>query len=258
MKRVVVKVGSNVISRGDDGIDITQMSLIVDQIALAYKAGYEVILVSSGSIMCGKTLVGETKEEMNSLDQRQLYSAIGQVKLIDLYYTLFKEHKMRMGQVLTTKESLNGKKEIAYQRNCMNVMLRNKVVPVINENDTISITELMFTDNDELAGLVAEMMSAEKLIILTNVDGIYTINPDGTLNTSSVVSEVHPTDDIKKFLIKKKSSFGRGGMASKSRTAIKIAADGIETYIANGRRNGIINKILDGATDVPFTHFLCK
>lgn len=256
--RVVVKIGTNVITRADGSLDITRLSALTDQVAAAMKRGYEVIIVSSGAVACGRSIVGTgTAEELDDLDRRQLCSAVGQAKLIDLYYTLFREYGIAVGQVLTTKESLAGEKQMETQRNCMRVMLRSNIVPIINENDAISLTELMFTDNDELAGLVAHMMGATKLLLLSNVDGIYATNPDGSLNTAKLVREVGASTEVEQFILTQKSARGRGGMVSKEAIAATAAADGIDTYIANGKRNNIICDILWGERkDVPSTHFI--
>ena len=111
------------------------------------------------------------------MEQRQLFSAVGQAKLINRYYELFREHGIPVGQVLTTKESFGTRRHYLNQRNCMMVMLENGVIPIVNENDTISVTELMFTDNDELSGMIASMMDMQALIILSNIDGIYNGSP---------------------------------------------------------------------------------
>lgn len=255
-KRIVVKIGTNIITREDGSLDITQMSSLVDQIAAVYCSGMEVIIVSSGAVACGRSMVHNIKEELDDLDQRQLFSAVGQAKLIDLYYTLFREHGITVGQVLTTKESLAGKKQMETQHNCMNVMMRNSIIPIINENDPISLTELMFTDNDELAGLVAQMMGAGVLLLLTNVDGIFVPKADGSLDAGNIIREVRQGDNVACFVQGKKSSRGRGGMLSKESIAMKAASAGIETFIANGRRSGIICGLLENDKDMPSTHFI--
>ena len=153
MKRIVVKIGTNVITRNDGSLDITQMSSLVDQISELHKNRFEVIMVSSGSVACGRSLLPGITENLDTLDQRQLFSAVGQAKLINRYYELFREHGIAVGQVLTTKESFGTRRHYLNQRHCMQVMLENGVIPIVNENDTISVTELMFTDNDELSGL---------------------------------------------------------------------------------------------------------
>ena len=193
-KRIAVKIGSNVLTRKDGSLDVTRMSALVDQIAELRENGIEVILISSGAVASGR---GELREagsrKMDSVDQRQLFSAVGQAKLINRYYELFREHRLPVGQVLTMKESFSTRRHYLNQRNCMMVMLENGVIPIVNENDTVSVTELMFTDNDELSGLIATMMDVQALIILSNVDGIYRAwrssvrwNRNGTCRSISV------------------------------------------------------------------------
>ena len=166
LTRIAVKIGSNVLTRRDGTLDVTRMSALVDQVAELHKAGVEIILVSSGAVASGRSEIHPAKK-LDSVDQRQLFSAVGQAKLINRYYELFREHNIACGQVLTTKENFSTRRQYLTQKQCMEVMLENKVIPIVNENDTISVTELMFTDNDELSGLVAAMMQAEALIILS-------------------------------------------------------------------------------------------
>ena len=237
MSRIVVKVGSNVLTRDDGMPDITMISSLVDQIAKLRSLGHEVILVSSGAVACGRRLLKDARTD-NEVEQRQLYSAMGQVRLIGLYFNLFRDHGIAMGQVLTMKGNFEPGRELENQRNCMEVMLRNSVVPVVNENDTVCITELMFTDNDELSGLIAGMMKADCLILLTNVDGIYDSDP--SLESARVIPLVRPGDNLEQYISKKGSSLGRGGMQSKCSTAQRLAAEGIKVMIACGRRENIL------------------
>ena len=167
-RRIVIKVGSNVLTRDDGRPDTTRISALVDQVARLHRAGTEVILVSSGAVASGRSILERRTGKLDSVSARQLFSAVGQVKLLNRYYDLFNEYGIVCGQVLTTKESLSTRRQYLNQRNCMETMLANGVLPIVNENDTISVTELMFTDNDELSGLVAAMMNAEALIILSN------------------------------------------------------------------------------------------
>ena len=237
MKRIVVKVGSNVLTRSDGKIDVTRMSNIVDQIVWLRKHDYQVILVSSGSVACGKSEL-RVNRKLDSVQQRQLFSATGQVKLIGLYYDLFREYGIHIGQILTMKESFATRNEYLNQRACMAVMLQNGVIPVINENDTVSVTELMFTDNDELSGLVASMMNAETLILLSNVDGIYDGSPKDA--RSSVIQIVNRDYDLRDYIQTERSGFGRGGMITKANIAKKVAEEGIKVIIANGKRDNIL------------------
>ena len=138
----------------------------------------------------------------------------------------------------------------------MRVMLDNKVIPIVNENDTVSVSELMFTDNDELSGLIASMMDMEALIILSNVDGIYNGSPDDPKST--VIPEVREGEDISDYIQISKSSFGRGGMTTKTSIARKIADEGIDVFIANGEKDDILVQLLDENSEVVCTHFVAN
>ena len=221
LRRIIVKVGSNVLARPDGTPDVTRMSALVDQVAALHQAGYEIILVSSGAVASGRSEVHPTRK-LDSVDQRQLFSAVGQVKLIYRYYELFREHGITVAQVLTMKESFATRRHYLNQKRCMTVMLENGVIPIVNENDTVSVTELMFTDNDELSGLIASMMDAQMLIILSNVDGIYDGPPSDP--ASQVIREIpigkeHPTPRQPGT-----PGFRRGGMLTTTTPARKLAS----------------------------------
>ncbi|MDE5874828.1 MAG: glutamate 5-kinase [Muribaculaceae bacterium] len=242
MNTIVVKIGSNVITRPDGTLDVTRMSALVDQVAALHKGGFRIILVSSGAVAAGRNEVTPSFR-LDTVSARQLYSAVGQAKLINRYYELFRDHGLTCGQILTTKEGFGSRTHYLNQKHCMEVMLAQGVIPIINENDTISVTELMFTDNDELSGLVAAMMDADRLIILSNIDGIYDGNPSDP--QSSVIREIPPgVTDLSDVVVAGKSTFGRGGMLTKSRIALKVASEGIEVIIANGKRDNVLNDVL--------------
>ena len=253
MKRIVVKVGSNVLTRKDGKLDVTRMSALVDQIAWLRQHDHEVILVSSGAMASGR---GEIKVDhlLDSVEQRQLFSAVGQVKLVGLYYDLFREFDIHIGQVLTMKENFEPGEQYQNQHACMKVMLENDVLPIVNENDTVSVTELMFTDNDELSGLIAQMMNAETLILLSNIDGIFTTHPDDP--AAQLIREVAPGRDLSEYIQPEKSAFGRGGMHSKYTTATKVSQAGIRVIIANGERDNILVDLVNNKEEVPHTEFV--
>ena len=230
--RIAVKVGSNVLTRRDGTLDVTRMSALVDQIAELHKAGIEIILVSSGAVASGRSEVRPTKK-LDSVDQRQLFSAVG--------------------QVLTMKENFSTRRHYLNQKNCMTVMLENGVIPIVNENDTISVSELMFTDNDELSGLIASMMDAQALIILSNIDGIYNGSPADP--NSQVIREIEQGKDLSSYIQTSKSSFGRGGMLTKTNIARKVADEGITVIIANGKRDNILVKIMKNE-ELNYTRFI--
>lgn len=252
-RRIVVKVGSNVLTRDDGKLDVTRMSALVDQIAWLRKQNIEVILVTSGAVACGRCEL-TIDHSLDSVEQRQLFSAVGQVKLVGLYYDLFREFGIHVGQVLTMKENFQPGEQYRNQQACMTVMLENDVLPIVNENDTVSVTELMFTDNDELSGLIAQMMKADSLVLLSNIDGIYTGHPDDP--TSELIPTVAPCTDLSKYIQKEKSAFGRGGMHSKYHTASNIQSAGIHVIIANGTRDNILIDLIERPESTPHTEFL--
>lgn len=252
-RRIVIKIGSNVLTREDGRPDTTRISALVDQIARLHRTGTQVVLVSSGAVASGRSLLERTAGHIDTVSARQLFSAVGQVKLLNRYYDLFQEYGILCGQVLTTKESLSTRQQYLNQRNCMEAMLANGVIPIVNENDTISVTELMFTDNDELSGLVAAMMGAEALIILSNVDGIYDGPPADPV--SQVIRRVQPEQDLTHCIDAVRSSRGRGGMISKYRIAARTAGEGIEVVIANGRRDDILTDLTAANRDTVCTRF---
>ena len=255
MKRIVVKVGSNVLTREDGKLDVTRMSSIVDQIVWLKRHDYEVILVSSGAVAAGRAEL-HVDHHLDNVEQRQLFSAIGQVKLIGLYYNLFREYNIKIGQVLTMKENFGAEEQYKNQEACMQVMLENGVLPIINENDTVCITELMFTDNDELSGLVAQMMKADTLILLSNVDGIY--NGDPKDPNTRIIPSVYYDRDISEYIYASKSSFGRGGMTSKAKVAHDVANAGIKVIIANGNTPNILVNLKEHPMETLHTEFVAR
>lgn len=251
--RIAVKIGSNVLTRPDGTLDVTRMSALTDQIAWLHKNGTEVILISSGAVASGRSEI-KTLRKLDSVDQRQLFSSVGQAKLINRYYELFREHGIPVGQVLTMKENFSSRRHYLNQKNCMTVMLANGVIPIVNENDTISVTELMFTDNDELSGLITAMMDVQALIILSNIDGIFDGPPSAP--SSKIIREIESDKDIASYIQASKSSFGRGGMLTKTNIARKVANEGIPVYIANGKRDNILIDLLTAPDNVLYTLFV--
>ena len=251
-KKIAVKIGSNVLTRPDGTLDITRMSALVDQISVLHKLGVQLALISSGAVASGRSVMGLSKK-MDIVEQRQLYSTVGQAKLINHYWELFREHGIIVGQVLTTKTNFEGRSQYLNQRNCIRIMLENKVLPIVNENDAVSVSELMFTDNDELSGLIASMLGMEALVILSNIDGIFDgapSNPD-----SKVIRTIRKGQDLSDFIQTSKSTFGRGGMQTKTSIARKIADEGIEVIIANGKKDNILVELLDKRKDMVCTRF---
>ncbi len=252
-KKITIKIGSNVLTHKDGTLDLERIAALVDQIAVLHKKGVEIILVSSGAVASGRNEL-KLNKKLDAVSVRQVFSAVGQAKLINHYYELFRKHGIICGQVLTTKESFGTRGHYLTQKNCITEMLAQKVIPIVNENDAISVTELMFTDNDELSGLIATMMRSEALIILSNIDGIYDGHPDNP--QSRVIREVQPDKNINQYIQAGKSSFGRGGMLTKTTIARKVADEGITVIIANGKKDNILTDLLRKGNNIVYTKFV--
>jgi len=242
-KRIVVKIGSNVLTQPDGLPDHGRIAHLVDQIVTLKKQGITVVVVSSGAVASGRSMIS-ISEKHDAIASRQLLASIGQIKLINTYLSLFEKQQMLCSQVLVTKEDFRDRKHYLNIKSCLSILLKHQVVPIVNENDVVSVTELMFTDNDELAGLVASMLDADALIILSNVNGIY--NGDPKSPGSVVIEQIKDNiAGISGFVTKAKSGAGRGGMVTKLGMAQKVAKLGIPVHIANGTLDGVLTSLLD-------------
>lgn len=250
--RITIKVGSNVLTRADGTLNVERMDSLVDQIVQLRNDGHDVALVTSGSMAAGRSMIS-SYQDLNPVAQRQLLSSVGQVKLIDQYKQLFDKHGVRIGQLLATKQDFGSRVHYLNMKNCFDVLWQNNVVPVVNENDAVSLTGLMFTDNDELSGLIASMLDCHKLIILSNIDGIFDGDPSDP--SARVIREVANGTSVSQYVRATKSGFGRGGMVTKCRSAQKTAQTGIDVYIANGAAQNVITRIISDDPSLPRTHF---
>jgi len=242
-QKIVVKLGSNVLTRSDGNLDITNISHLVDQIVALKQAGIQVVLVSSGAVAAGRALLPNAKE-LNSVVRRQMLSSIGQVSLMELYRQLFGSHQFLCGQVLATKEDFRDRMHYLNMRNCFDALMDDRIIPIVNENDVISVTELMFTDNDELASLISTMMNADALIILSSVDGLFAGAPNDP--NAKLITTIDADDEsVFEHIAPVKSSFGRGGMATKLRMAQQTARLGTDVVLANGNTENILQKIIN-------------
>ncbi len=242
-KKIVVKVGTNVISNDDGLLDINIISNIVDQISFLKSKKTQVILVSSGAVGAGRSMV-KLDKDINIVLKRQILASIGQPKLINSYSDFFQNYNQICGQILATKEDFRDRVHYLNMRNCFNALIDSNIIPIVNENDVVSVTELMFTDNDELAGLISSMLNVDALIILSNVNGVYKGNPKNP--DSELIKEIEDQNNYKSFITSEKSQFGRGGMITKFGIAEKMALLGIHTHIINGKEKDSIKKLMTG------------
>jgi glutamate 5-kinase len=251
--KVCIKIGSNVLANSEGGLNKSRINELVTQIARLHKSGKKVILVSSGAVASARGLVVPDKKT-DRVSQRQLLSSVGQVKLMNLYAQLFDLHDISIAQVLVTKQDFSTREHYLNMKNCVSGLWDNSVLPIVNENDAVSVTALMFTDNDELSGMMASMMGCEGLIILSNVDGIYNGHPNDA--SAQVIPQIEADEkDLSKYISTAKSDFGRGGMLTKCRVAQKSAMSGINVHIANGQHDGILTQLMDASQQVVHTHF---
>jgi len=253
-KRIVIKVGTKVLTDSNGGLDRTVIKHLVDQIASVRAQGCEVVLVTSGAVGSGRALMAE-RSRAETLADKQVYAAVGQVALMNTYAEYLAEHGLLSAQILVTKEDFRDRTHYRNMEICFHNVLREKVIPIVNENDVVAVKELIFTDNDELAGLVALQLDADAVVILTSVDGVIA----GNVNDphAQVIARIG-LDDIRKaeqYVTTERSSGGRGGMRTKFAMARKLMSAGITVHFQNGRRkNGIVDALdgtLVGTTFVP-------
>jgi glutamate 5-kinase len=241
-RRLVVKIGSNVLTQANGLPDDARLAHLVAQLVGLKQQGLEIIVVSSGAVAAGRSLI-TLSPKADAVRSRQLLAAVGQVKLLSRYAALLAEHGLLGAQVLVTKEDFRDRQHYLNMRACFQELLQQNVVPIVNENDVVSVTELMFTDNDELAGLVASMLDADALIILSNVDGIF--DGDPARPEAKVIRHIAPADTgFAEFVTATRSQFGRGGMLTKCSIAHKVAGLGISVHIANGKTANILPDLL--------------
>jgi glutamate 5-kinase len=237
-KRIVVKVGTKVLSKESGSIDTNIVRHVVEQISALKKKGMQVILVTSGAVGTGRALL--SAKDSGYIPQKQMFAAVGQVKLMGSYAALFAKQGYLCAQVLATKEDFRDRQHYVNMKNCFEKLLHESVIPVVNENDVVAISELVFTDNDELAGLVAAQLRVDAVIILTGVDGV--LAGDKTIP----VVDAKNASSVKKHITPENSAGGRGGMRTKFDVALRLAKRGTTTYIVNGKRNNALMDAIEG------------
>ncbi|MDF7798091.1 glutamate 5-kinase [Pontiellaceae bacterium B1224] len=238
-KRIVVKAGSKVLVESSGRPDEQQLKLLVDELAHIENQGGEVAFVSSGAVGAGLDALG-MKTRPTAMQDLQMAAAVGQICLMRLYHDLFGENDVRIGQVLLTHDALKHRERHLNARNTLMNLIENRIIPVINENDAISTEEIKFGDNDVLAALVAILIDADALILLSTTDGLR----DGASNRVSYIEEVD--DNVLELVSDKADKLSTGGMASKLNSAQIAAHNGIPVVIADGRKPGVLKRIFSG------------
>jgi glutamate 5-kinase len=244
-RRVVVKVGSGVLSRGGIGLHRPAVSGLASALAALRGRGIEVILVSSGAILAGMEALGLAARPRD-LPVKQAAAAVGQSHLMRAYEEAFQPLGLRVAQILLTREDLRSRGRYLNARNTLFTLLRLRVIPVVNENDTVAVQEIQFGDNDTLSALVANLTEADLLVILTDTEGLFTADPRRA-PSARLIPLVRPQDAVTSFCAEETGSAASiGGMSSKVLAARRAAAAGIPTVVASGLRPGVLEAILRG------------
>ncbi|WP_161890745.1 glutamate 5-kinase [Pontibacter russatus] len=237
-QRVVVKVGSNVLTKDDGTPDRERMAELVKQIVFLKEQGLQVVLVSSGAVAFARNSIC-FDDKTESVVRKQILASVGQIDIIYAYKDLFHAAGHQVAQIVVTPQDFLSRRHFLNIKGCLSGLLSHGIIPIINENDAVAVTELMFTDNDELASMTAAMIDADTLLLLTNVDGIYNGHPDDP--RAKVIERVRRrSTGMGRYITASKSSMGRGGMQSKLKMAKKSAYLGIHVFIANGNRDNVL------------------
>ena len=249
-RRVVVKVGSNVLTKGH-GLNLPVMYSLSGQISELMDDGLEVILVSSGAMASGVKKIGLDRRP-DEIPKRQAVSAVGQAGLIMEYERAFHVYGRKVAQILLTSEDLDDRQRYLNGRNTLNTLIDWQIVPVINENDTVMVEEIKVGDNDNLAAMITLLMDADLLILLTDIDGLYTRDPR-VHSDAQLIPELGAIDSaIEKMASDIPGPLGRGGMLSKIMAARKVTSAGVPMVIANGGRPGILRDLMKGREEGTF------
>jgi glutamate 5-kinase len=242
-RRIVVKAGTRVLVQANGRPDQQRLRALVKDLVALKRSGREVILVSSGAVGAGMEALG-LKSRPTRLPDLQMAAAVGQTRLMTKYQSLFEKERTRIGQILLTHDDLKHRTRHLNARNTILNLLRNDIVPVVNENDVIATEEVRFGDNDQLAALVATLVDADLLVLLTSTDGLRA--PTASGRTSRVSHLPAVTKAALALARGKGSQMSTGGMASKLESAQTAVDMGTPVVIANGRKTGILSDILDG------------
>ena len=254
--RIVVKLGTRLLTGGSDQLDMGVMSNLVTQVAQLHEQGLEPIIVSSGAIAAGRYKLGLTRR-IKGIPFKQVLASVGQGRLMNVYEQLFSQHNITVAQALLTRDDLADRAGYLNARNTLLALLELHVVCIVNENDVVSIDEIQeakFGDNDNLSAMVANLVDADLLVILTDIGGLYTADPHHE-NNARLMPQVERIDaEIERLGAVNEDSIGTGGMVTKIEAAKLATTSGVDVVIADGRETGIITKLAAGESIG--THFL--
>jgi len=245
VRRLVVKVGSGLITAREAGLDPGRIGALADELAAVRQHGTEVALVSSGAVVAGMARL-RLQVRPRSIPEKQAAAAVGQSALMEHYETAFARHGVTVAQILLTQADVSARARYLNARNTLTTLLGYGVVPIINENDTVAVEEIKFGDNDNLSALVAQLIDADLLVLLTDVDGLYTGDPSRDPQARKLDTVEAVTPEIERLVWSDADRVAVGGMATKLQAAQKAAASGVPMVIASGREPGTLARVLRG------------
>ena len=236
---VVVKLGTSVLTGGTKQLDRARIVELIRQCSYLHQTGHKVIIVTSGAIAAGREYLNYPNLP-NTVATKQLLASVGQSKLIQLWEQLFSIYKIYIGQMLLTRADLEDRERFLNAQDVLKAMLENNIVPVINENDAVATAEIKVGDNDNLSALAAILAEADKLILLTDIEGLYTADPRSDSNAQLIKEVTQINDDLRSIAGDSVSGLGTGGMSTKIQAAEVAGSAGIEVIIAAGNKANVI------------------
>ena len=245
VKRIVIKIGSRVLTDSDGALDTAVIGRICDEIAFLRKRGLEVVVVSSGAIAAGRSelgLIGKPR----TIPHKQAAAAVGQTRLMNVYEKSLAANNLKVAQVLLTSEDLGSRQRFLNARATLDALLGFGIIPIINENDTVVVDEIKFGDNDNLSALVTNVAEAHLLLILTDIEGFYSADPITHPDATLIPLVKGITREVERAAGGSGSTVGTGGMATKVAAAKKAGKNGVATIMVSGKLNGIIIDALQG------------
>jgi glutamate 5-kinase len=244
-RRIVVKVGSSILASVEKGLHYEVFSQLAKEISDLKRQGYEIALVSSGAIAAGMEKLGY-KSRPQSITQKQATAAVGQSRLMNIYESHFSRHQQMVAQILLTHDDLSDRRRFLNARNTLLSLIELGIIPIINENDTVVVDEIKFGDNDNLSALVTNLVGADLLIVLTDIDGLCDADPRYTPQAKCIPLVDNVDMDMEGMVGETDGEWRVGGMVSKIQAARKVSRFGIPTVIASGTRKEVLHQILKG------------
>ena len=244
-RKIVIKIGSNVLSTDKGTVNYSMMESLVEQVTELIELGKQVIIVSSGAGICGVGAIGKWSRR-NDINYKQALCAIGQVELMMGYRECFSKKDIHVGQMLLTREDFIDSERTLHIRNALFTLVDEGVIPIINENDSVSVDEIKIGDNDTLSALTASLWNADVLVCLSDIDGVFDKDPKqnedaGLIEVISDIESIFDSIDVTG-----KSEFGTGGIQTKISAARRAGKYGIPTILLNGKKEKVIKNALEG------------